>query len=559
MVRVLMMLVLCVFVAAGCSEAQDEPEQPGAGGDGSPGGGEPVQEDTGQGGELTKAGGEVRIEQAVLTTDPVSPEEAQPVSSFRTGLDEVSVVGYVEGAPEDTEVEVFWIAEDIPETEDYEAVRDEELAEDQAEVEGDRPFEFTLETDDPLPPGEYAAELALNGTVVETLDFTVYQPSTPVLFRPESMLPGAPSSAPSNATPTTLQFIVDASGSMNETVESVVKIDAARNALQTLVTALPEDADYLDVGLRAYSHRVASEGEEGCGDTELLVPMNGVSKEDLRSQIDSLKAVGGRTPMAATVEQAAGDFTSDEGENVAVLVNDGKENCSGDPVADIEDAAGQADLTVHVVGFDIGESDARDQLQQIADATGGIYVDAQTPDELTESLQEIAEEELNIVSMQSGAGEAVFEAPRGAELWSWDIFDEEGNELSHEFGPAENLDGVYQLPAGIYVGEIKASSISEPGRFRFEVGAGQETPLRLSGLRLTTRQVPWQIALQDLRTGRVGLEVFTNDSDSEYLGEAVIIPPGPYTVLFKSSAVSDFAAVAEEVEIEPGQVTQLRP
>ncbi|CAN5913445.1 hypothetical protein BH23ACT11_BH23ACT11_27990 [soil metagenome] len=411
-----------------------------------------------------------------------------------------------------------------------------------------------------LPPGEYAAEVSLNGQVVETLDFTVYVPPLPVIAYPGRELPNAPTAATAEVRATNLQFVVDASGSMNEVVDGTPKIDAARAAMQSLVTALPDGNDApLDVGLRAYSHREATEGDAACDDTELLVPMEGVKKGALREQIDSLQAIGGRTPMAASVEAAAGDFQDGNEENAIRLVSDGKENCNDDPVTAIKSAAESAGATVHVVGFDITESGARDQLQQIAESTGGIYVDAPTPEDLTEALYEIAEEQVEVVTVQSGAGEIVVDPPPGTELAVFTIYDADGKEVVSENGSAEDARGTYQLPAGTYTGDIRQTyySSEQPG-FRFEVGAGRETVLGLAGLQVRTRQEPWAVALVNQESALFHGQALANN-DLKYIEQPMTVVPGTYTVHFRASTSSSYAPVAEDVEIQPKQVVTLEP
>jgi hypothetical protein len=93
-----------------------------------------------------------------------------------------------------------------------------------------------------------------------------------------------------------------------------------------------------------------------------------------------------RTPIAASLQAAAADLSAAQGETLIVLVSDGEENCDGDPVA----AAAalrqrRSDLRVSVVGFDIAP-DLRERLAQIAEAGGGMYVDARAVGALLDEL-----------------------------------------------------------------------------------------------------------------------------------------------------------------------------
>lgn len=517
--------------------AQDEPDQ------------EPTQ---------SVASGGSEIEGAMLTREEGGSD---PVETFRTRLDDrVYVSGDTVGLAESTELNVAWIAEDVPEYDNQDALSGEEVGSETDYVEGDRPFEFWYEPSNVWAPGEYKLEVSLDGVLAETLDFNVVEPVPPVLARPERDLPNAPPAAPGDIEPTNLQFIVDASASMNEPVEGVPKMDAARNALQTLVSALPEDTGNLDVGLRAYSHREASEGDESCEDIEQLAPIDGVKKPELRARIDSLQAVGGRTPMANSVEQAAGDFSSGEDQNVAVLVSDGKENCTDDPVAAIEDAAGSADLTVHVVGFDIGEAEARNQLQDIAEVTGGVYVDAQTPDELSEALRQIAEEQVEIIQARSGAGQLSFQTPDNLAPDAFDdfaLYNEAGDEVVEEYGYSrEENTNTYQLPPGMYIGELEPAYLAF--RFRVEIGPVQETVLRMGALRVRAPRDTDAVYVENRATGHIS-EGHGYQDDRNFLAGPLVVPPGSYNVLLQATSSSDPTTIAEDIRVEPNQIVEVTP
>ncbi len=107
---------------------------------------------------------------------------------------------------------------------------------------------------------------------------------------------------------------------------------------------------------------------------------------------------GGLTPIAASVEAAASVL----GRNgIVVLVTNGNETCGGTPCALGKDLALFApDLTVHVIGFRVvydpfawdspeaGVYSGGDSVARcLSEATGGLYVNTQTVDELAEALR----------------------------------------------------------------------------------------------------------------------------------------------------------------------------
>lgn len=72
-----------------------------------------------------------------------------------------------------------------------------------------------------------------------------------------------------------------------------------------------------------------------------------------------------------------------------VLVSDGKETCNLDPceVGKTLEAAGVY-FTAHVVGFDIAAEHDRQQLQCLAENTGGTYFNASNAEELSQALEQ---------------------------------------------------------------------------------------------------------------------------------------------------------------------------
>ncbi len=72
-----------------------------------------------------------------------------------------------------------------------------------------------------------------------------------------------------------------------------------------------------------------------------------------------------------------------------ILVSDGKETCDLDPceVGKALEAAG-VDFTAHVVGFDIATARDRQQLQCLAENTGGTYFNASNAAELSQALEQ---------------------------------------------------------------------------------------------------------------------------------------------------------------------------
>ncbi len=182
--------------------------------------------------------------------------------------------------------------------------------------------------------------------------------------------------APSNGETTVpTMIILDASGSMLADDAPGPRIDAAKNAIHTLVSDLPHNAE---VGLMAYGTGTGNSGAEkdaGCQDVKTLVPVGPIDSQKFMQTVDAISA-SGYTPIGAALHEAASALPT-EGPRSIVLVSDGIDTCSPPSPCDVakELSTGGVELTVHTVGFKVDE-EARKDLECIAQATQGTYTDA---------------------------------------------------------------------------------------------------------------------------------------------------------------------------------------
>jgi hypothetical protein len=511
----------------------------------------------------------------VAEGDSLAEAEADAEVVLRTRANSVYAVGTTAELPADAELGVEWGALEIDDPEGetgYEVgILDTETYEG-TESSAPRSFSFALEEalgSDPLPPGSYEATITLDGRVIERLPFSLYDPPPTLAAAPSEDLASAGADEGGvTAEPTDLQFILDGSASMNEVVGGETKLDAAREAMGPLVNALPEGeaAEGINVGMRAYDQNPGEVGdvEEACADIELLSPMEGVDRESLRSEVEGLRAEGRKTPLAVAVEAAAEDFSASSENNAVILVSDGKENCVADPVEAVRDAAEGANLMVHVVGFDISAEEdaaaAREELQEMAEATGGVYADAESPEELAEELRRVAEEEVGVVQVRSGAGELLLRTPDEITPDSFSefvLYDEGGAEVIQELAYSRDTrENTYQLPEGVYEGEFYPANTIDPITFRVEIGAAQRSVLETGALQLRAPSESDSVHLVDRQTGRIH-ETYT--SSDNFLDRPLAVPPGSYDVWLQATNLSDPALVAEDVEVAPGSVVDVAP
>lgn len=150
---------------------------------------------------------------------------------------------------------------------------------------------------------------------------------------------------------TDVVLVLDASGSMfNELADGRYRITAAKEALATFVSRLPDDPN-LSVGLRVYGSRLAALDQGACEDSLLTVPVAPLDRDLLLGAVQGTEALGA-TPIAYSLERAAEDLRSATGRKLIVLVTDGEESCGGDVRAVAERLAGAGfEIDLHVVGF----------------------------------------------------------------------------------------------------------------------------------------------------------------------------------------------------------------
>jgi Ca-activated chloride channel family protein len=185
------------------------------------------------------------------------------------------------------------------------------------------------------------------------------------------------------AVPTVL--ILDASGSMNETDAPGPRIDAAKAAAQGLVDALPDDAT---LALETYGTSTGSsdaEHDAGCADVKTLIPLAKLDRNLVRGGIAGLNA-SGYTPISLALRNAVGQLPADDSAQAVVLVSDGEDTC-GEPPCDTAAQAKRThpNLTISTVGFKT-DGPASDQLSCIANATGGLFVQAGNASQLAARL-----------------------------------------------------------------------------------------------------------------------------------------------------------------------------
>ncbi|OHO65236.1 hypothetical protein HMPREF2743_06990 [Corynebacterium sp. HMSC036D02] len=189
--------------------------------------------------------------------------------------------------------------------------------------------------------------------------------------------------------------VFDSSGSMiTNDAGGQTRIDAAKEAARTFITEAGDDAP---LGLVTYGGNTGEAPEDeaaGCQDITAVAPPEAGNSDKMISHMDGLQPRG-FTPIGESLRKAAAELPK-EGQRSIILVSDGVATCTPPPVCDVAKELKEQgiDLVINTVGFNV-EPEAQQELQCIADATGGTYADASDADSLAKELSRAAPRTFN--------------------------------------------------------------------------------------------------------------------------------------------------------------------
>lgn len=130
---------------------------------------------------------------------------------------------------------------------------------------------------------------------------------------------------------TRILFLFDASGSMLAPWENTLRINVAKKLLSDMIDSLRVNED-LELALRVYGHQY-DQRLRRCDDSKLEIAFAPKNHDAIIQKIRQLKPQG-NTPIAYSLQQAAGDFPKDPRyRNILIIITDGIESCDGDPCA----------------------------------------------------------------------------------------------------------------------------------------------------------------------------------------------------------------------------------
>jgi Ca-activated chloride channel family protein len=194
---------------------------------------------------------------------------------------------------------------------------------------------------------------------------------------------------------TRILFILDASNSMNALWGgSESRIEAAKDLLAKAVDSLRGTAN-LEIALRVYGHQSPITATyQDCNDTKLEVPFGTNNFDNVKNRIRTIEAKG-TTPIARSLEAAAGDFPDQNSRNIIILITDGQEACDNDPCVI---AKKLHDKGVKVTPFVIGLGLDLSYLEKFNCI--GAYSDAETKDAFRNVLNNVVSKALSNTTVQ---------------------------------------------------------------------------------------------------------------------------------------------------------------
>lgn len=187
---------------------------------------------------------------------------------------------------------------------------------------------------------------------------------------------------------TRILFILDASNSMNASWGNQTRIEAAKELLEQAIDSL-EGTENLEIALRVYGHQSPITATfQDCNDTKLEVPFGSNNFSQIKGFIRTIKAKG-TTPIARSLEAAAGDFPDVTARNCIILITDGLEACDNDPCVI---AKKLRDKNINITPFVIGIGMDLSYLEKFKCI--GSYSEAESKDAFKNALKKVVSKAL---------------------------------------------------------------------------------------------------------------------------------------------------------------------
>ncbi len=247
--------------------------------------------------------------------------------------------------------------------------------------------------------------------------------------------------------------VFDASGSMWGKVDGKTKIAIAKDALKNVVNKWNPN---VELGLIAYGHRRKGD----CDDIEAIIPVGAIDKNKMISTILEIMPKG-KTPISRSLKKAAQELRYTEEKATVILISDGKETCDLDPCKTAQELEAMGiDFVIHVIGFNVDQK-TDEQLECIANATGGEYFSAKNATALNEAMKRIVKKVETVEkvepkpvikkiknNLEITASET--EGGKWIKAYIRDIKNQDGESIKSGYYTDKKKAKIFQLPVGKY-------------------------------------------------------------------------------------------------------------
>ncbi len=190
-----------------------------------------------------------------------------------------------------------------------------------------------------------------------------------------------------------VEIILDASGSMAQSINGKTKMEIAKETITDFVSELPEGAK---VGLRVYGHTGSNADRDmklSCSRSDIVYPISPMDGAPFQTALDSVQPTGW-TPTGLALREAKKDLEAFDGQmntNIVYLVSDGVSTCNDAPVQAAKELySSNISPIVNVIGFDVN-AEGQNELIEIANATDGIYQKVNDESELKKEFAKISD------------------------------------------------------------------------------------------------------------------------------------------------------------------------
>ncbi|MCA0149893.1 VWA domain-containing protein [Rossellomorea vietnamensis] len=188
-------------------------------------------------------------------------------------------------------------------------------------------------------------------------------------------------------------ILLDSSGSMGKVENGKTRMELAKDAIQQFVKDLPENAN---VSLRVYGHVGTGSDKDkkpSCSKIEEVYPFGNYDEGKFSEALNQFEPAGW-TPMAKAIDEVKADFQQYDGKqntNIIYVVSDGVETCNGDPVKAAKSLAdSNISPVLNIIGYQV-DNEGLAQLKEMADASGGNYINARSHDDLVTEFKQTAD------------------------------------------------------------------------------------------------------------------------------------------------------------------------